>query len=345
MEVLLLAGAGLAASCGQPGPPLPPSANLPQAVRNFSAQRQGNGVRLGWTVPVETTDQVRIHRPISANLCVWPGLLPGVTPPTEKSCPIVLQVVAPAPPGRLPDGVTLSIDRMARAGTDHGFVGVAVEFVNQNQKGAGWSNFVPVPLTSVSAPPANVTVAVRSDGVLLQWNSISAPERIAVYRQELNPAGQPIREPQRLALLPAAATSWLDSGAQWNRTYVYRVRAVAGNDAREVESLDSTPVRVTPRDVFPPGVPMGLQAVLAAGGNDVDLSWEPVMSADLAGYRVYRRSPGGAWTRINTDLVVTPVFRDAHPAGTAEYAVSAVDQNGNESQRSAEVDVTIPAAQ
>jgi fibronectin type 3 domain-containing protein len=188
-------------------------------------------------------------------------------------------------------------------------------------------------------------VAVQPDGVLLQWSSISAPERVAVYRQELNASGQPIGESQRLALLPATETSWLDSGARWNRTYVYRVRAIAGNGAREVESLDSTPVRVTPRDVFPPGVPMGLQAVLAAGGDAVDLSWEPVTSADLAGYRVYRRSPGGAWTRINADLVVTPVFRDAHPAaGTAEYAVSAVDQNGNESRRSASVDVTIPAA-
>lgn len=344
MEALLLAGAGLAAGCGQPGPPLPPSANLPQVVSNFSAYRQGNEVRLAWTVPVETTDQVRIHRPISANLCLWPGLLPGVTPPAAQTCPAVIQVLAAALPARLPSGITVPLDRLEGAGTNHGFVGVAVEFVNQKQKGAGWSNFVPVPLTPVSPPPAAVTATVEADGVLLRWSPVSAPERVAVYRQELNPAGQPLNPPQRLAVVPATENSYLDSGAVWDRTFVYTVRAIAGTAARKVESLDSTPVRVTPRDVFPPSVPTGLQAVLAAGGGAVDLSWEPVTSSDLAGYRVYRRSPGGAWQRLNEELIVTPVDRDQHPlAGTADYAVSAVDQSGNESRRSAAVRVTMPA--
>jgi hypothetical protein len=233
---------------------------------------------------------------------------------------------------------------LTQAGTDHDFVGVAIEFVNHKQKGAGWSNFVPVPLTLVSAPPAHVTAAVESDGVLLQWNPVSTPERVAVYRQEMNANGQPAGAAQRLALLPASQTSYLDSSTVWNRTFVYRVRAVAGSNAREVESLDSTPVRVTPRDVFPPSVPVGLQAVLAADSNAVDLSWEPVSSADLAGYRVYRREPGSAWVQLNPELMVTPVFRDEHPAaGTAEYAVSAVDQRGNESQRSTAVRTTAPS--
>lgn len=344
MEAVLLAGIGLAAGCGQPGPPLPPSTNLPQTVRNFSAHRLGNEVQLGWTVPVQTTDEVRIHRPISANLCIWPGLLPGVKPPATESCPVVMQVLAPALPDRLPAGVTVSMDRLARAGTDDGFAGVAVEFVNRRQKGAGWSNFVPVPLTAVSAPPANVNATVESDGVLLRWEPVSAPERVAVYRQALDPGGQPVGEPQRLALLPASQSSYLDNGTVWDRTFLYHLRAVAGEGSREVESLDSAPVRVTPRDVFPPSVPMGLQAVLAAGGHAVDLSWEPVSSTDLAGYRVYRRSAGGAWVRLNAELMVTPVFRDDHPStGTAEYAVSAIDQRGNESQRSAAVEVTMPA--
>jgi fibronectin type 3 domain-containing protein len=77
----------------------------------------------------------------------------------------------------------------------------------------------------------------------------------------------------------------------------------------------------------------------------IDLNWQPVTDTDLAGYQVYRRESGAAWQRISpTPLLVSPAFHDANvqPGHTYSYAVSAVDQSGHESARSAETEETVP---
>jgi fibronectin type 3 domain-containing protein len=80
----------------------------------------------------------------------------------------------------------------------------------------------------------------------------------------------------------------------------------------------------------------------------IDLSWQPVTDADLAGYLVYRRqgdAANGTWQRISPlQPFIGPVFHDAHvqPGHTYRYAVSAIDQLGHESARSAETEETVP---
>jgi fibronectin type 3 domain-containing protein len=111
----------------------------------------------------------------------------------------------------------------------------------------------------------------------------------------------------------------------------------------------SPPVRVEAKDVFPPEAPTGLAAVATGGENGgeaaIDLSWAPDSEADVAGYVVYRREGDAAWERISSaEPVVGPAFHDAHvQVGRAYiYAVSALDQGGHESARSAEARETVP---
>ncbi len=81
------------------------------------------------------------------------------------------------------------------------------------------------------------------------------------------------------------------------------------------------------------------------GEAAIDLSWAPDSEADVAGYVVYRRESVGAWERISpAEPVVGPAFHDAHvqPGQTYRYAVSAVDEGGHESARSAETQETVP---
>ena len=94
---------------------------------------------------------------------------------------------------------------------------------------------------------------------------------------------------------------------------------------------------------------MGLVAVAAAGENGagpaIDLSWQPNTEADLAGYVVYRREGDGGWQRVSPATpVVEPAFHDpqVQPGHTYRYAVSAVDNGGHESTRSAEAQETVP---
>ena len=145
----------------------------------------------------------------------------------------------------------------------------------------------------------------------------------------------------------------LDKDIRFGETYEYRAQRVAriSVDGRTLE-LDgqlSAPVRIEILDVFPPAVPAGLAAVAVGAENGgeaaIDLNWQPDTETDLAGYIVYRREGGGAWQRISpAQPLVGPGFHDAHvqPGHTYSYAVSAIDQGGHESARSAEAEETVP---
>jgi fibronectin type 3 domain-containing protein len=117
----------------------------------------------------------------------------------------------------------------------------------------------------------------------------------------------------------------------------------------ELDGEISAPVRIVALDQFPPDVPTDLAAVAAVGEDGaetaIDLSWQPVTDADLAGYIVYRREGEAAWQRISpAGPLLSPAFHDAQvqPGHSYRYAVSALAQNGHESARSAEAEETVP---
>jgi fibronectin type 3 domain-containing protein len=113
-----------------------------------------------------------------------------------------------------------------------------------------------------------------------------------------------------------------------------------------VEGDDTSSVKIFAHDVFPPGVPTGLQAVFSGPGQAafIDLIWTPVSDADLDGYNVYRHVASGSPVQLNAELVKTPAFRDSNVVAgkTYFYSVSAVDQRGNESARSEEASESVP---
>jgi len=135
-----------------------------------------------------------------------------------------------------------------------------------------------------------------------------------------------------------------DSHFDFGMTYVYSVRSVAQYDDTKVESADSKLVEVTPRDIFPPTAPQGLVAVMvpaqAGVPAHIELSWAVNPETDIAGYYVYRsEQANSSGTRLNTELLLTPVFRDMNtvPGRHYLYTITAVDRAGNESPASAAV--------
>jgi hypothetical protein len=132
---------------------------------------------------------------------------------------------------------------------------------------------------------------------------------------------------------------------------VYVVRTVTAADGNEIESYNSEPVTLTPRDIFPPAAPQGLVAAVLPGATPsalvVDLSWSINLETDLAGYRVYRSEQEGARGQLMTpDLLPVPAVRDGAVALGHRYwyTVTAVDRAGNESAPSnpVAVDITQP---
>jgi fibronectin type 3 domain-containing protein len=142
----------------------------------------------------------------------------------------------------------------------------------------------------------------------------------------------------------------LDKDAVLDHIYTYTVQRVEKITMRgelvAVAGPASKPMRIDARDLFPPATPTGLQAVADPEARAIDLSWQPDTEADLAGYRVYRREAGASAqpARVSGAVEAAPSFRDAgaQPGHTYWYSVSAVDKDGNESPRSAEVEESLP---
>jgi hypothetical protein len=117
--------------------------------------------------------------------------------------------------------------------------------------------------------------------------------------------------------------------------------------ALELAGPLSDPIRVDAADIFPPDTPTGLAAIATQTATEIsiDLSWKANADKDLAGYAVYRREGDSPWQRISpAEPIVGPAFRDAHvrPGQSYRFAVSAIDQTGHESSRSAEASETAP---
>lgn len=345
-------------SCGSPGPPQPPSLELPKVVTDLRAARKGDKVTLLWTVPTQTTDLQTVRH-------LGPTLICRSLQVAINRCgPPVAQV----PPSQLmPQGArknavpvqvtytdTLPADLEQRYPT--AMVTYAVETQNTNHRSAGLSNQVQVPVAPTLPAPANLKASVTADGVVLTWTGATeqqqTPELHHVYRiYRHDTATNKDTVAGEVPLTASPEETFTDRSFEWQNTYQYRV---AGHTIVtplraapvQVEGDDSPPVEVVATDVFPPAVPSGLQAVASGVGQKtfIDLTWAPVTDADLAGYNIYRRQEGQEPVKINTDLVKTPAFRDnaVEPGNEYMYSVSAVDLRGNESAHSEETSETVP---
>jgi hypothetical protein len=365
LTLLAVLALAVLVACGIPGAPQPPSLELPRTVQNLSAVRKGDRVTLTWTTPRETTDRSRIKHLGATRICR------AVDQVAVVEC---VETAGALPPERTPPATAASfvdtLPSQAQLAHPSGFATYAVQVENTRGRSAGLSNQVTVPLAPTLAPPAKLLAEVTDKGIVISWvvpldeMQALAPNPTAGLRYQLRifrrdkgkPAAAPVEVPTADGFvnprLPQPNLNFLDATAEWEHEYVYwasietTVVGAEGKPTVTVEGADSPPVEVLARDVFPPAVPAGLQAVFAEAPQQslIDLSWTPDTEADLAGYNVYRHEEGAAPKKINAELVKAPAYRDsAVEAGHRYfYSVSAVDLRGNESGRSGEASEVVP---
>jgi hypothetical protein len=348
--VVLLAG------CGTPGAPQPPSLNLPDRVTDLSAARNGNRVALTWTMPRRNTDKLPLKGIVAVRVCRREGLSVDVEGCTSAG---ELQL-APGLRGSFAEMLPSSLS----AGAPR-VLSYFVELANRKGRSAGLSNAATVLAGEAPAPVTGLAAQVRKDGVVLRWTADQSAGAIRLERTLLTaspprPHTGPIPtapEPTEQNLfVESRSGAALDKNITLGNTYEYRAQRVL-RESVDGKTLDlngelSPPIRVEALDVFPPAIPTGLVAVATAADvgssteASIDLSWQPNIEADLAGYEVYRREEQTPWQRISGDQpAIGPAFHDAHVlAGhTYRYGVSAVDKDGHESGRSMEAQETVPA--
>jgi hypothetical protein len=368
-------------SCAQPGAPLPPSLELPKPPTDLHASRKSNSVTLTWTEPKLTTDHesvrslgpTQICRSADAEMTACGN--PVATVPAPALAP---KKALRKPPPKQPTELTYTdtIPATALSGDPQADLTYAVEVLNRNSHGAGLSNRVHIPAIRTLPAPQDLAAQLNEDGVLLTWTSAGAesgpsnPRQVndananyaaadsaARFRYRIYRLAESGRKETIAGEVPvgtAGPAHFLDA-IEWEKTYLYHVTAVSivtrADSEVQVEGDDTPTVRVVAHDVFPPAVPVGLQAVYSGEGQRpfIDLIWAPVASADLAGYNVFRSEANGAGPRtavkLNSELVKTPSFRDSSviPGKTYIYSISSVDVRGNESAKSEEASETVPS--
>jgi hypothetical protein len=365
-RTVLLLAVVCAGGCGWPGPPLPPSLQLPKPINDLRATRKGNNVTLTWTVPARTTEGQIIHRQGPTRICRNIGA-------TVSECANPVGEVAPQaamPATKEGKPVTGSFTNTLAAAlmqqNPTAILTYAVTALNDFGRTAGLSNQVQVPAAPTLPPPANFRGEVNRDGMLLSWscpvvaNIPSLEFFLRIYRQKEGAKAVKLADVDLKNCMEGGDRgSFDDRTLEWEQSYTYRATAVSqlslgkkeecppnedsGVQCRataEVEGEDTPEVKIFAHDIYPPSVPAGLQAVASGVGQPpfIDLIWSPVAEVDLAGYNLYRRKQGGAAVKINSELVKVPAYRDSDVKTGLRYSysVTSVDARGNESARSEE---------
>jgi len=376
-----LLGLGLVVGCASPGPPLPPSLKLPRVVTDLTVARNGDEVKLHWTTPERTTDAQKIVGAITAEICrdLGTALQTPQRGANGQSCSAVGHVSVQ--PGVsewsdvLPAGLMGGATRLLAYRVQ--LVNAAGHTAGPSTAAFTVAGLAPLTVEGLhgTANKAGAVLEWRAEsgsagGDVVELDRITATlaSKVAQAAPVEKPRG-PGREKTPVEVRFRAgdtgdAGGMIDRTAVVGETYRYtaqRVRVVVlDGHTVEVRSAASESGPVAMLDVFPPNVPEGLVAspgfVGEANGLPeqgqrlaIDLSWEPGMEARIAGYRVYRRDrdlegDSGVWRRLNSELVAMPSYRDLNVVARRRFAyrVTAVDEAGNESGPSGEIEETAP---
>ena len=349
--------AALLAGCASPGQPRPPSLDLPEPVKDLTAERTGNEVHLHWTTPEKTTDRIAIKGPVTAQLC-------RIAAPSSTCTPIdKLQTQS---------GPTQATDTLPQPLTTEPatLLTYRVQILNTKGHAAGPSNEAFAASGIAPTPLANFHATATRDGAMLEWQSQPAsavPAQVELERLPVDANGvviqptpksakspkpsktapkshqpKPTQPTPQKSLLPAPAKptevklrtpavptdpgGTIDHTAQMGETYSYtaqRVRTISlTGHTLEIRSAISSPATVVMRNTFAPHAPVGLEAIPSGATpteHSIDLSWAPNSDPDLAGYNVYRQDidSNGVAAGTATRLNQTPVAGPAYRDQTA----------------------------
>jgi len=174
---------------------------------------------------------------------------------------------------------------------------------------------VPGPL-----PPYGLAAQPDNGAVHLAWNA--GDPSVSTYRVYHSGADQPLT-------VTEATYAYID-GLTNGIGYAFWVTAVDenGDESPASEVVGAMPQEVP--DTVPPAAPSGLQAAGKTGR--VELRWQAVAEPDLAGYRIY---VNGALCCTASASETAAVIMPLTSGKQYTFEVTAVDQAGNESARSA----------
>ena len=312
------AAALLLTGCAVVGDILPPTLNLPAQATDLTALEHGPHIEIAFQLSKLTTEGLLIRHQPDIDLRIGPA--PADPNDSKSWAAHATRIPTKMPGAETPAGPWVNQK-----------VAISVRLVNDRGKDAGWAPLVLLTVIPPLDTPNDLVAEPQPAGVHLKWNS-PAPQFRVFRHQTAGPGFEQIATPEKPEY---------DDNVDFGKEYSYYVQAVAPAGEGTAESENSATVSMTPKDIFPPEAPTGLNFIL--GGKTIELTWKRNAEPDLAGYRVYRGFENNPIERIrDTQESTSYSDRNIESGKHYRYVVTAVDLSGNESKQSEAVMVTAP---
>lgn len=204
---------------------------------------------------------------------------------------------------------------------------------------------VPEPDTTPPSVPTSLEVTDRTtSSITIAWDASTDAGGIACYEIQMKQGSSGTYS--IVGSTGGDETGFTKTGLSTSATYYFQVRA---KDESTNVSDWSAEISATTRSSGgsssnpAPAAPLNLR--LVANEGQIEFAWDKNTESDLAGYNIYRRVKGksGDAAKLNTELIKNASFTDisATAGETYIYYIVAVDNAGNKSDKSNEVEVTL----
>jgi hypothetical protein len=323
------AGLLLVAGCGYVGDPQPPALNIPERIGNLRGVQRAGAILVSFTPSFMSTERLVLKRLAEIDLRIG-AIEKGREFDLNEWASSATRVPAPEPKG---EETEVRIPADTWRGRE---VVIAVRALGPTGRAAAWSNLVTMQVVEPLSPPPAVDAEPAPDGIRLRWRAETTPVGAQWRVWRFREGGT-----ETALLGKTDRPAFTDGAVQYGARYTYAVQTVLQAGPIEAESEISRTVTVSHEDVFPPPAPTGLTAL--GGVNAVELSWDRSPDSGVKGYQVWRAEDGGGFAR-HGELAAGPSFSDSKIVSRRKYryAVTAVDEKGNESPPSEPVEIAAP---
>jgi len=303
-KILLVLGL-LFSGCGRVGDPLPPFIRIPEAVKDLSVAQNGYDLVLTWTNPPRYLDGSAATNLSRVQI-------------RNNDAPIATVNVAAA--GK-PQSYAIPVGPVIAGQRRFALIVETTQGKQSELSNTASINPVEVPgrVTGLNAIPDQRRIFLKWDK---PKDGPTLAEAYRVVRTDIPAEAETVTE-----------THYEDIRYQAAKMVTYQVTALRRVEGTVVMGVGPESVTVAAEDKTPPMIPFGIEIQSSDMGAFV--TWQPNDETDLAGYRVFRSEHAEAGFKPITDRIVTTngFFDVAYKPGVY-YAVSAVDEFGNESRMS-----------
>jgi fibronectin type 3 domain-containing protein len=328
----------LAASCGRKTDPLTPPSPRPEAVKDVRAVERDAVAFLSWSIPTKNVEGKDMNPSEIFGFRVFRAEIGREGKRARYRLVAEINLSKPAP-AEVRSGRVYWSDPNLRYGHVYGY---RIRAMGMRGGMSQPSEEVRVaPLLSLAAPKTLNAVGGDSNNQL-SWDPVNTRSDGSTYEgfvgyNVYRGTEKGWYDETPLNKEPLRTNTYKDTAVVNKKTYYYMVRAVDSPVRPWKESLDSPEASAMPRDLTPPKRPAGLTVVPGVGR--IFLTWNENRERDLAGYFVYRSTKSRKeFERLTDKPINRTTFSDdtVAPRILYYYAVTAVDDSGNESPMSKE---------